>query len=179
MNNEHGKIFLWLESGYRLQELKGFSEREGPVSLSSARFSSQSVKLWLFLLTTWSQEWENIGQTVSYVMVFPKGQYKNEIISFCQDKKQQHCCSTMFTLALGSFRATQAESWDPVIADPLISLYSLPQLIPSQILLCNIIIKNPRSGLDPLWLERETRLSLWGGESFDFNVSLFQGFEEW
>lgn len=143
------------------------------MSLCSARFSSQSVTLWLLLLTTWSQERGNIGQTVSYVMVFPKGQYKNEIISFCQDKKQQHSYSAMFTLALGSFGAIQAGSWDPVIADPPISLYSLPQLIPSQILLCNIIIKNPRSGIDPLWLERETRLSLWG--KFWFQCVSFSG----
>lgn len=32
--------------------------------------------------------------------------------------------------------------------DPPISLYSLPQLIPSQIFLCNILIKNLRSGIE-------------------------------
>lgn len=100
------------------------------------------------------------------------------MVSFCQDKEQLYSCSAMFSLALGSLGAIQAGSWDPVIAHPPMSLYSLPQLIPSQILLCHILMKSLRSGIEPLCLERETRLSLWGGESCDPHVSLSQGSEE-
>lgn len=81
----------------------------------------------------------------------------------------------MFTLALGSLGAIQAGSWDPVMSDAPISLQCLPQLIPSQIFLCNILIRNLKSGIELLWLERETRPSLQGGESYDFNVSLLRG----
>jgi len=98
------------------------------------------------------------------------------MISFCHDKEQPYRCSTTFTLALDSLGAIQAGSWDPVMACPPISLYSLPQLIPAQILLYNILIKNVRSGIELLWLERETRLSLRGGKRYDFNESLSRGF---
>lgn len=51
VNNYLGKIFLRLESGYCLEELKGFPEMTGPASLPTAQFSRQSVtavKQWCF-----------------------------------------------------------------------------------------------------------------------------------
>lgn len=41
-------------------------------------------------------------------MLFPKGQYKHEMISLCPDEEQQQSCSAMFASALGSLGSVQA-----------------------------------------------------------------------
>lgn len=92
----------------------------------------------------------------------PTGQGRDGMGSFCRDKEQLCSCSEMFSQALGSSGAVQAGSWNPVTAHPPVSLYSLSQLIPSQILLCHVLTKRLR----------QTRLSLWGGERYDPHVSL-------
>lgn len=57
---------------------------------------------------------------------FPRGQGKMGCFPSARTKSSCTACSTMFSPALGSCRAAQAGSWDPVTAHPPMPLSSLP-----------------------------------------------------